>query len=145
MANNSDINAYCSICGKGYKRCATCVEQKTLKPWRSVVDTIECYRIYLAIHGYTVSKNKAESKAELGQCDLSGLDSFKPEIKAVIKEIMSESKKSQAYKRRKNDDVLTNTAVSDSAPDNQTDNTTDNTVDNGNTSESTDDTTTDTI
>lgn len=94
MADNS-INAFCTICGKGYHVCNTCLEQKTFKPWRTVVDSIEHYKIYLAIHEYTISKDKDVAKKELSHCDLSDLESFKPEIKNVIKEIMKETKKTK--------------------------------------------------
>ncbi len=103
MAENN-INAYCTICGEGYMMCRSCTEQKTVKPWRSVVDSIECYQIYLAIHGYTLSKNKDEARRELERCNLSNLNSFKPEIKAVIEEIMSTPKKTQNVSRKQKAD-----------------------------------------
>ena len=79
-----NINAFCSICGKGYHVCRSCREQKVFKPWRSVTDNIEHYKIYLAIHGYTISKNRKNAKAELEKCDLSDLENFKPEIKLQL-------------------------------------------------------------
>jgi hypothetical protein len=98
MAEN--INAYCAICGKGYHVCNSCLEQKTFKPWRTIVDSIEHYKIYMAIHGYTLLKNKELAKQELEKCDLSGLENFKPEIKTVIKEIMTEPKKNKTTTKR---------------------------------------------
>ncbi len=100
MADNN-INAYCKICGKGYHVCGTCLDQRTFKPWRTATDTIEHYKIYLAIHGYTISKDKEPAKKELKDCDLSGLENFNPEIKAVIKEILSEGKKEKSVYRNK--------------------------------------------
>lgn len=50
---------------------------------------MEHYKIYLAIHGFTLSQDKAAAKDELCRCDLSGLPGFKPEIRAAIEEIMS--------------------------------------------------------
>ena len=85
-----NINAYCSICGAGYSVCNTCKEQKVFRAWRSVTDTIEHYKIYYALHGYTISKDREAAKNELKQCDLTGLEDFKPEIKAAIEEIMAE-------------------------------------------------------
>lgn len=89
----TNINAYCSICGKGYHVCNSCLEQKTIIPWRTITDSVEHYKIYLALHGYTLSKNKEVAKEELTTCDLSDLENFKPEIKNVINEIMTETKK----------------------------------------------------
>ncbi len=99
MAENN-INAYCSVCGKGYHICNSCLEQKSLKPWRTITDTIEHYKIYMAIHGYTLSKNKEIAKQELQNCDLSGLENFNPEIKAVIKEIMTEHKRAKTVSKK---------------------------------------------
>ncbi len=98
---DNNINAYCSVCGNGYHICNSCAEQKSLKPWRSVTDTIEHYKIYLAIHGYTLYKDKESAKKELENCDLSGLENFNPEIRSVIKEIMAEPKKRTVAKKDK--------------------------------------------
>lgn len=99
MADNN-INAFCSICGTGYHICNSCLEQKTFKPWRTVTDSIEHYKIYLAIHEYTLSKNKEAAKQELQNCDLSGLENFNTEIKSIIKEIMVEPKKTKSVSKR---------------------------------------------
>lgn len=88
--SESNINAYCKICGVGYHICNTCKTQKTFKAWRSITDTIDHFLIYSAIHGYTVSKNRELAKTELEKCDLTDMENFKPEIKSVIKEIMQE-------------------------------------------------------
>ncbi len=100
---NNNINAHCSICGKGYYLCQSCKNEKKFKPWRTVTDTIEHYKIYMAIHGYTVTKNKDIAKAELQNCDLSDISSFKEEIKKVINEITAEPVKVKPASRvRKN-------------------------------------------
>lgn len=90
MAEN--INAFCTICGKGYHVCNSCLEMKEFKPWRIVTDSIEHYKIYLAVHDYTLSKNKETAKDRLKDCDLSDLSNFKPEIKKAIEEILAEPK-----------------------------------------------------
>jgi len=100
MAENN-INAYCSICGVGYTKCNSCSDQANLKPWKAVTDTVEHYKIFLALHGYTLSKNKENAKEELKRCDLSGLENFKPHIKSAIKEIMAENKKIKSVYKRK--------------------------------------------
>lgn len=80
-------NATCAICGKNYEVCSSCLEQRAFKPWRAVTDCMEHYKIYAAIHGYTISKNKERAKTALQNCNLSGQEHFLPEIRAVINEI----------------------------------------------------------
>ena len=109
----NNVNAWCSICGKGYRVCNTCLEQKTFKPWRTVTDSIEHYKIYLAIHGYTVSGNKETAKSELQDCDLTDINNFKPEIKSVIKEIMADSKKVKSTLKKENIEVKTEIKTDD--------------------------------
>lgn len=93
--SESNVNAYCKICGKGYHVCNTCRTQKTFKAWRSITDTIDHFLIYSAIHEYTVLKNKETTRVKLGKCDLTGLENFRPEIRTVIKEIMQEPIKTE--------------------------------------------------
>ena len=86
-----NINAYCSICGKGYHLCRACMEQKTFRPWRTIADSAAHYQIYMAIHGYTVTKDKKTARDELEKCDLSDSENFRPGIKAAIHRILSET------------------------------------------------------
>lgn len=106
MAENN-INAWCKICGRGYHVCNSCLEQKTIKPWRTITDSAEHFLIYTAIHGYTVSKDKEKAKEELRDCNLSDLENFKPEVKTVIKEIMAEPKKSRSTSKKENIEIAT--------------------------------------
>lgn len=92
-------NAKCAICGTNYEVCNSCLEQKTFKPWRTVTESIEHYKIYLAIHGYTISKNKESAKAALQNCNLAEKENFLPEIRAVIKEILAEPKVKKSFKK----------------------------------------------
>ena len=91
----------CTICNNKYEICNTCKSQKIFKPWRTVTDTIEHYKIYLAIHSYTVSKNKELAKEELQKCTLTGLESFNPKIQSVPKDFMETSVKVKISSRKR--------------------------------------------
>lgn len=83
----------CSICGKEYEACNSCLEQKTFKPWRTVTDTVEHYKIYFVIHEYSISKDKEKAKEDLKNCNMHDMNNFVSDIKKVIQEIMGESKR----------------------------------------------------
>lgn len=103
--SNPNHNATCSICGGKYEVCRSCADKLSLKPWKTVTDTIEHYKIYLAIHGYTVTKNKENARNELVKCDMSGLETFNPEIKSIIKEIMADPPKIKSVSKSKGIDT----------------------------------------
>lgn len=84
------LNAKCAICDKKYHLCKTCEDVKTFSPWRTVTDTIDCYKIFLVLSEYTKTKNKEQAKKELSTCNLKEKDVFAPHIKAAIDEIMAE-------------------------------------------------------
>lgn len=89
MAKQS--NASCSICGERYYVCNTCKSMKTLKPWRTITDTVDCYKVYMIIHAYkhgTLTRENARLKLE--NCVLP--KTFLPHIQTAIHEIMSPEK-----------------------------------------------------
>lgn len=86
-------NASCSICEKAYYMCISCKDMISLSPWKVHTDTSEHYKIYQIIHGYSTGVyNKKEAKSKLQKVDLSDLESFKDNIKTIIKDIMKEDK-----------------------------------------------------
>ena len=86
------FNSVCDICGKPYRVCNSCKDIKSFTPWRTITDTMDHYKIFLVLSNYTNTKDRARAKQELETCNLSELETFRPEIKAVIKEIMAEDK-----------------------------------------------------
>lgn len=84
------LNATCSICSKKYHLCKSCEDIESFSPWRTVTDTIDCYKIFLVLSEYTKTKNKEQAKKELSTCNLKEKDAFAPHIKAAIDEIMAE-------------------------------------------------------
>lgn len=81
-------NATCAICGKPYRVCSTCKEITLYTPWRTIVDTIPHYKIYLILCEYTKTQNIDKAKEALSECDLSELNTFDEDIKKVIKKIL---------------------------------------------------------
>lgn len=88
---SENTNHTCAICGTKYHFCMDCGQAKTFTPWRTIVDTVEHYKIFMIISDYTNKHiDKAEAKEQLGKINLSELNDFVPEIKNVINTIMTE-------------------------------------------------------
>ena len=105
MAN--EFNATCSICGDRYYVCSTCKSTKTLKPWRTITDTVDCYKIYMIIHDYKIGTiTKENAKKMLDKCSMP--NKFQPHIKAVIDEIMVVDKKDKLETKKGIADNLKN-------------------------------------
>ena len=86
-------NAYCAICGNPYHVCMSCLDSMRLSPWKIHTDTSEHFKVYQVIHGFTGNVyNKDEAKGKLKNIDLSDLNTFKPHIKQIIKDILKEEK-----------------------------------------------------
>ena len=83
---SKDLNATCAICGKKYHVCNTCRETKTIKPWRSITDTIDCYKIYMIIYQYDRKEIGKEEAMEMLN-SLTIPDTLQDHIKKVIEEI----------------------------------------------------------
>ena len=90
MAEN---NATCSIFGKGYYACLSCRDSIKANPWKMHTDTAEHYKVYQIIHGFSTGVyTKNEVKAKLKNVYLDDLDTFRPHIKQIIKDILKEEK-----------------------------------------------------
>ena len=99
---SENLNATCAICGTKYHVCNTCRNTKSLTPWRTVTDTIDCYKIYSTIHGYSTGHlSKETAKEELASEKMP--ETLQEHIKAVIDEINSvdesEAKKLTSVKK----------------------------------------------
>lgn len=90
MAEN---NATCSICDRGYHVCLSCRDSIKANPWKIHTDTAEHYKVYQIIHGLSTGVyTKDEAKIKLKNVDLSDLNTFRPHIKKLIKDILKEEK-----------------------------------------------------
>lgn len=95
---SEELNAVCDICGCRYHVCNSCKDMTSFTPWRVITDTVEHYKIFVAVSDYTRTGNKKQAKEDLSHCDLSDLDTFRDEVKKVIKEILSEEKVDKSIK-----------------------------------------------
>ena len=83
----------CAICGEKYPVCRTCEEVQSFKPWRTIVDTMEHYKIHIILSDYTNKRiTKEDAKKMLLDCDIGDYKKFLPHIASVIDEIFKESK-----------------------------------------------------
>ena len=90
MAEN---NAVCSICGKAYHLCLSCSDTIKLHPWKTYTDSQECFKVFQVVRGFSTGVyTKDEAKEKLQNVDLKDLNSFRPHIKKIIKDILKEDK-----------------------------------------------------
>lgn len=86
-------NAVCDICGKEYYVCLSCSDAMRLHPYKSFTDTAEHFKIFQVVKGFlTGVYTKEEAKEKFENIDLSDINSFKPHIKDIIKNVLKEEK-----------------------------------------------------
>lgn len=86
-------NAVCSICGKGYHVCLSCSDAMELHPWKIYTDTQECFKVFQVVRGFSTGVyTKDEAREKLQNVDLKNIDSFRPHIKKIVKDILKEDK-----------------------------------------------------
>jgi uncharacterized CHY-type Zn-finger protein len=86
-------NATCSICGKDYYMCMSCKDTIELHPFKKFTDTAEHYKIFQVVRGFSTGVyTKDEAKEKFKNIDLRDIESFRPHIKKVIKDILKEEK-----------------------------------------------------
>lgn len=91
---NKELYNNCLICGKEYKRCRVCEENRgTWASWKQFTDCPECFKILTVVQGYTSGiVSKEDSCKELKKCDLSHKSTFLPRVKELVDEILEEEK-----------------------------------------------------
>lgn len=86
-------NATCSICGKEYYACLSCRDSVQLAPWKIHTDTSEHYKVFQIVRGYSTGVyTKDEAREKFKNIDLRDLESFRPHIKKIIKDVLKEEK-----------------------------------------------------
>lgn len=83
------MKAVCAICGREYDVCLSCRDQNKIKPWRSITDTVVCYKVFLVLtqlnNGYI---SKEEAKSQLEQITFNKND-LREDVRNKVDEIMS--------------------------------------------------------
>ena len=88
MAEN---NAVCSICGKEYYACLSCHDSIKVNPWKVFTDTSEHYKVFQVVRGLSTKVyTKEEAKDKLKNINLEDLESYMPNIKKIIKDVLKE-------------------------------------------------------
>lgn len=84
-------NAVCSICGKEYHICLSCSDAMKLHPWKIYTDTQECFKVFQVVRGFSTGVyTKDEAREKLQNIDLKDINSFRPHIKKIVKDILRE-------------------------------------------------------
>ena len=90
MAEN---NAVCSICGNPYHLCLSCSDAMKLHPWKTYTDSQNCFQVFQVVRGFSTGVyTKDEAKEKLQNIDLKDINSFRPHIKKIVKDILKEDK-----------------------------------------------------
>ena len=83
-----------------------------LSPWKIYTDTAEHFKIHQIIHGFSTGVyNKDEARIKLKNVDLSDKDSFKPNIKQIIDDILKEPIVEKKIISRKRNNVVVNEKI----------------------------------
>lgn len=86
-------NAVCSICGKEYHVCLSCSDAMKLHPWKIYTDSQECFKVFQVVRGFSTGVyTKDEAREKLQNIDLKDINSFRPHIKEIVKDILKEEK-----------------------------------------------------
>lgn len=97
------IKAVCAICGREYDVCLSCKDQNKIKPWRSITDSVDCYKVFLVItqlnNGYI---SKEEAKSQLEQITFNK-NNLREDVRNKVDEIMSYT--TERTKRSKTNNV----------------------------------------
>lgn len=87
----SDSRATCIMCGNKYDACLSCKDKIALRPWKTITDTVDCYKLFLIITQYNkgiLSKESAKKQLSAIKYDF---DSLKETDKSVIQTILADT------------------------------------------------------
>lgn len=106
------INRYCYTCGIGYYYCPNC-EQSHLKgyeTWRVMFHEDNCRKIFDLLQKHFNGKyTDQEAKEILLTCDLSQIETFKPQVRNHIKRILETKSENIQSNNSENDSEIIDT------------------------------------
>lgn len=83
----STTRSKCIVCGKEYDVCLSCKNVKSYRPWRTVCDSIDHYKIHLVLSDHTNGFiTSEEAKEQLSSIKFDA-DELLPALKEHIDEI----------------------------------------------------------
>lgn len=107
-------NATCSICGSPYYLCMSCRDSMMANPWKLHTDTAEHYKVYQIIHGLSTNVyTEDEARVKLKNVDISDVESYRPHIKKIVKDILKEETVVKPVEKVKFAEEITNTDIAE--------------------------------
>lgn len=86
-------NRTCKVCGIKYSYCPTCYEDKYKPTWMMLYHDDNCRQIWATVSAaLSGDMPKDEAVKKLRSLDLTNLESFVPQIRDQIKELLKEQK-----------------------------------------------------
>lgn len=87
-------NATCKICGKPYYVCMSCADAMKLHPFKSFTDTAEHFKVFQVVRGLSTGVyTEDEAKEKFKNINLEDIETFRPHIKDIIKNVLKEEEK----------------------------------------------------
>ena len=80
----------CVVCGKEYETCLSCKKEMAAKPWRSVADSVECYKLFLVLSRYGNGHLSADEAKKQLQGIKYDLEALKPSVQDTIGKILKD-------------------------------------------------------
>lgn len=80
----------------------SCKDHISLNPWKVHTDTAKHYQVYQILHGYSTKVyTKEEARERFNNIDISDIESYRDNVKEIIKSIiLTDSKTSKKRGKR---------------------------------------------
>lgn len=103
----SKLNRTCTVCGKKYRYCPSCYEDRNMENWHIMFHDENCKDIFTILtDNFNGHLSDSETLKKIQKCDLSNEDSFYKEIKDHIDRIQSTAKnKAKKYEDKNVSDM----------------------------------------